>query len=277
MACKWKNCKKCNDLCLWARGMSRLFSQSNLESRLQERIDIDCSENTKELLSNARQFVELGKIIIIESNEKDLATLLAVKFLQNYFNQVAEEASVDGLGVYVPVIEWIKRGFIYFNDGKEYNRGFNEGATEFFATEFVGKNIDSPYEFQEALVEQLSMCLGYNTVKDAYFYSEDSIIRAAFNDISNIYPRRITEDGVEYDTYDTFACTCFTMWAYGTLNDFQTECATFTALEEQLLYLASKTGNTEECKKSLEKFLKDFGVDDSTLLALFDIKYLRSI
>ena len=170
-----------------------------------------------------------------------------------------------------------KRGFIYFNDGKEYNRGFNEGATEFFATEFVGKNIDGPYEFQEALVEQLSMCLGYNTVKDAYFYSEDSIIRAAFNDMSDIYPRKITEDGVEYDTYDTFACTCFTMWAYGTLNDFQTECATFTALEEQLLYLASKTGNTEECKKSLEKFLKDFGVDDSTLQALFDIKYLRSI
>lgn len=110
MSCKWKTCKKCDSLCLWARGMQRLFSQSNLESRLQERIDIDCSENTKELLSNARQFVELGKIIIIESNEKDLATLLAVKFLQNYFNQVAEEASVDGLGVYVPVIEWIKRG-----------------------------------------------------------------------------------------------------------------------------------------------------------------------
>lgn len=110
MSCKWKTCKNCDSLCLWARGMQRLFSQSNLESRLQERIDIDCSENTKELLSNARQFVELGKIIIIESNEKDLATLLAVKFLQNYFNQVAEEASVDGLGVYVPVIEWIKRG-----------------------------------------------------------------------------------------------------------------------------------------------------------------------
>lgn len=110
MACKWKSCKKCDNLCLWARGMSRLFSESNLEDRLQERIDIDCSDTTKELLSNARQFVELGKIIIIESNEKDLATLLAVKFLQNYFNQVAEEASVDGLGVYVPVIEWIKRG-----------------------------------------------------------------------------------------------------------------------------------------------------------------------
>lgn len=110
MSCKWKNCKNCDSLCLWARGMSRLFSQSNLESRLQERIDIDCSENTKKLLFNARNFVEAGKIIVIESNEKDLSTLLAVKFLQNYFNQVAEEASVDGLGVYVPVIEWIKRG-----------------------------------------------------------------------------------------------------------------------------------------------------------------------
>lgn len=110
MSCKWKNCKNCGNTCLWARGMSRLFSESNLENRLQERIDIDCSDNTKELLSNARQFVELGKIIVVESNEKDLSTLLAVKFLQNYFNQVAEEASVDGLGVYIPVIEWIKRG-----------------------------------------------------------------------------------------------------------------------------------------------------------------------
>lgn len=121
MFCRWKKCKNCDSLCLWARGMARLFSQSNIDNRLQERIDIDCSESTKELLINARHFVDLGKIIIVESNEKDLATLLSVKFLQNYFNQIAEEASIDGLGVYVPVIEWIKRGLnseVYFSNIK---------------------------------------------------------------------------------------------------------------------------------------------------------------
>lgn len=115
MSCKWKDCKGCEGTCLWARGMARQFMDSNLEPRLQERIDIDCSKETAKLLGSIKEFadnfvpIKQDANIIIEADDAALATLLSVKFLQNYFNQNAIEAAVDPVGVYVPYIKWIKQ------------------------------------------------------------------------------------------------------------------------------------------------------------------------
>lgn len=125
MSCKWKDCKGCEGTCLWARGMARQFMDSNLEPRLQERIDIDCSKETKVVLLGIKEFINSIKpgtqdgIIIIESEDKALATLLAAKFLQNYFNQNAQEAAVDPCGVYVSFVQWVKQEI---NNEKEFLR-----------------------------------------------------------------------------------------------------------------------------------------------------------
>lgn len=110
MGCLWKNCKSCEGLCLWARGMSRLFSDSNLEEQYHKRVSIDLTENVNKELSVISNTVKNAGIVLIQSDDKMLSTMLAIKFLQNYFNQVATEAGIDGMGVYVPTIDWIKKG-----------------------------------------------------------------------------------------------------------------------------------------------------------------------
>ena len=119
MSCQWKKCNPCKDgMCLWARGMKRLLMSSNLEPQFHERLEIKCTPAIEKLLKEMRQIVESRTNIVIEASDRSVATILAIKCLQNYFNLIAEEAGIDGLGVYVPVIEWIKKGL---NSGKSIN------------------------------------------------------------------------------------------------------------------------------------------------------------
>lgn len=169
-----------------------------------------------------------------------------------------------------------KRGLIFFKDNKEYNRILNEGVTELLATKFLNQNIDSPYEFAETLVKQLSICVGFDTVKEAYFKSDDTKIRKIFNEcVSDIYPS-IENEGIIFDQYDSLGCSCFTMWAYSLKDQYQMSCLSFTALEEQLLYFAQKQKKSDECKLALSKLLDEYYTKEEQQV-LFDITYLKNI
>lgn len=169
-----------------------------------------------------------------------------------------------------------KRGFIYFREDKEFNRLFNEGATEFLASKFLGTNVDGPYEFQETLVKQISVCIGEKKIQDAYFNSDDSEIRKIFNEaVVDVYTS--TEfDNISYDPFDTFAGTCYTAWSLGMYGNFEGECLIFTALEEEILYFSKVSKKLDDSKKVLSEFFKSFKAEEEILEVLFDAKYLKS-
>lgn len=183
-----------------------------------------------------------------------------------------------------------KRGFIYFSDDgtKEFNRYFNEGATEFLAIKFFGNlvnNENSPYALQKLLSAQISTVVGFDEFKHAYFNSDDSQIRKAFNDsVSDLYPGQNLE-GTEFDPWDEICGNCYTMWAMDMLSTSDSdneyllaEYAIFAYSQEEIIYFAEKNNCTEEVKKLTKQlFIEDWGIDTPSLDALFSYSYLMKL
>ena len=176
-----------------------------------------------------------------------------------------------------------RRGFIYYStDAKgysiEYNRFFNEGATEYLAEKFTGYDGDSPYKLHVVLAEQIATVVGEETFEKAYLKSNDEEIRNMFND--NVLPwyKSYEQSEIIYDAWDSFGCACFPLWA-GLLDEVDSEVIDFTAyfvgLEEEVMFFAKNMDKEKEAKEILSKHMQFYGQEIAN--KLFEYSYLMGI
>lgn len=176
------------------------------------------------------------------------------------------------------------RGFRYkTSEGNTLTYFFNEGTTDYLASEFVNENVDTPYDYQRILAKQLSVIVGEEEFRKAYFTSNVDLIKDLFNsNISDIFPGTSCE-GVELDSFETFVCNFNSLWTLGNLIDedssfFIYQTSLFSCLEEEVFYIASTTGNLQKVKSIFSSFcMQDYELDKDFANEFFNYEYLMAI